>query len=222
MTTPLAPTTQINPADLATEAVLPAPDQAWLLVIDHQFVFAHHDSQWCAPEFESTIGPVRTLAQHFAGRVVLTRWLPARDRSGSWQEYFETFDFADQADDHPLFALVDSATAIDEAGVTVGHTLDQRTFGKYGPDLLAITGPNPHLVLAGVSTDCCVLSTALAAVDDGATVTVVADACAGSSAVNHRKALDVMALYAPQLWVLATSGLGPDGSDDEPHPQIGH
>ena len=215
-------TTQLNPADPAPAAVLPDPEQAWLVVIDHQYIFADPSSPWCAPGFAATVGPVRDLAEHFAGRVVLTRWLPARDRTGSWQQYFDTFTFADQDDDHELFALVEAAAAIHASGLTVGHTLDERTFGKYGADLLAITGPNPHLVLVGVSTDCCVLSTALAAVDDGATVTVVADACAGSSAENHRTALDVMALYAPQLWVLPTSGVGRATSGDEPDPGVGH
>ncbi|MGA4670860.1 cysteine hydrolase family protein [Propionibacteriaceae bacterium Y1923] len=175
-----------------------------MVVIDHQFVFADPASDWCAPGFAATIAPVRALAEHFGGRVVLTRWLPALDREGSWGPYFETFPFADQPDDDPLFALVESAQAIAGDGLDIGHTLDARTFGKYGADLLAITGPHPHLVLAGVSTDCCVLSTALAAVDDGATVTVAADACAGSSDDNHRNALAAMALYAPQLQVNST------------------
>ncbi len=37
------------------------------------------------------------------------------------------------------------------------------------------------MVLCGVSTDCCVLMTALAAVDDGVAVRVVADACAAKT-----------------------------------------
>ena len=53
-------------------------------------------------------------------------------------------------------------------------------------------------------TDCCVISTALAAADAGATLTVVTDACAGSTPENHQKALDVMSLYPPQI-TLATS-----------------
>jgi nicotinamidase-related amidase len=57
-------------------------------------------------------------------------------------------------------------------------------------------------VLAGVSTDCCVLSTAVAAADAGVPVQVVADACAGCAGVDdaaHGKALDVLALYAPLI-----------------------
>ena len=78
------------------------------------------------------------------------------------------------------------------------------TFGKWGPELAAVTGPLPHLVLAGVSTDCCVVSTALAAADAGATITVVTDACAGSTPDNHRAAMDVMALYPPQITLATT------------------
>ena len=78
------------------------------------------------------------------------------------------------------------------------------TFGKWGPELAALTGPTPHLVVTGVSTDCCVVSTALAAADAGATLTVVTDACAGSTAENRAAALHVMSLYPPQI-TLATS-----------------
>ncbi len=51
------------------------------------------------------------------------------------------------------------------------------------------------------------VSTALAAADAGATVTVVTDACAGSSPQNQRAALDVMALYPPQITLATTADL---------------
>ena len=85
------------------------------------------------------------------------------------------------------------------------HVVSVPTFGKWGPDLAAVTGPTPQLVLVGVSTDCCVVSTALAAADAGATITVVTDACAGSSPANHRAAMDVMALYPPQITLATTA-----------------
>lgn len=56
-------------------------------------------------------------------------------------------------------------------------------------------------MLTGVATDCCVISTALAAADAGAHVTVVADACAGSTAENQAAALQVMGLYPPQITI---------------------
>ena len=87
------------------------------------------------------------------------------------------------------------------------------TFGKWGADLAAVTGPTPHLVLAGVSTDCCVISTALAAADAGATITLVTDACAGSTPENQRAALDVMALYPPQITLATTAEVLASGDD---------
>jgi len=181
-----------------------APDlsEAWLVVVDHQRIFADPASQWCAPRFAETAPVVARLATRFEDRVVLTRWLPGTRREGSWADYFETWAFADRPDDDPLYDLVPSATALGAS-----HVVDVNTFGKWGPQLAAVTGEHPHLVLAGVSTDCCVVSTALAAADAGCHVTVVSDGCAGSSDENHAAALQVMGLYAPQVRVVDSLAL---------------
>lgn len=60
-------------------------------------------------------------------------------------------------------------------------------------------------MLAGVATDCCVLATALPAADAGASVTVVGDACAGSDDTAHRRALEAMAVFDPQIRVRSTA-----------------
>jgi nicotinamidase-related amidase len=59
-------------------------------------------------------------------------------------------------------------------------------------------------VVCGVSTDCCVLSTALAAADAGVFVQIGAAACAGVSRADHERALDTMRLYAPLITVTST------------------
>ncbi len=76
------------------------------------------------------------------------------------------------------------------------------TMGKYGADLLAATGGSRNLVLCGVSTDCCVLSTALAAADDGAWVRVVRDGCAAASDADQERSLAAMAFYGPQVEIV--------------------
>lgn len=179
-------------------AGLPDPQgpDTWLLVIDPQVIFADPSSEWCAPRFAEITEPVARLAEAFGDRVILTRWVPPPDKTGSWVPYFAHFPFADEPPDHSLFDLVPAATHLGAR-----HTVSEPTFGKWGDQLRALTGPTPHLVLTGVATDCCVISTALPAIDAGATVTVVSDACAGSDDTNHRRALDVMALYVPQLAV---------------------
>ena len=66
---------------------------------------------------------------------------------------------------------------------------------KHGPRLEALAGPEGTIVLCGVSTDCCVISTALAAADAGLRVRVVGDACAGVTPASHEAALAVMGGY---------------------------
>ncbi len=175
-------------------------DDAWLVVIDPQVIFASPDSEWASPFFDDAFANIRTLAQAFGERVIVTRWLPTADRETSWGEYFAAWPFADQpADDH-LFQLVPQAV-----GLSALPTLDLPTFGKWSEALTDMTGPAPRLFITGVSTDCCVLSTALPAADAGAWVSVVTDACAGSSAENHAAAVRVMGLYPPQISLVTTA-----------------
>lgn len=184
-----------GPADVESAA----DTDRWLVVVDPQVIFADPGSTWAAPRFQEIIEPLQRLATAFGDRVIVTRWVPPERKIGSWVPYFEQFAFADQPADHHLFDLVPAAAQLEPA-----HTVSEPTFGKWGEQLRAITGPTPHLVLTGVATDCCVLSTALPAVDAGAQVTLISDACAGSDDENHQRALEAMALYAPQLFVMTT------------------
>lgn len=169
----------------------------WLVVIDPQWIFADPDSEWGAPRFASILDPIASLvAAHGSERTVVTRWVPPEAKHGSWVPYFETFPFADRPPSDPAFAVVPEIAALGAR-----HLVSEPTFGKWGRALADITGPGPELVLAGVSTDCCVISTALAAADAGALVRVAAKACAGSSEENHARALAAMALYAPQILI---------------------
>ena len=169
----------------------------WLVVIDPQRIFASPDSAWGSPMFPAVVEPVRRLAEAYDGRVLVTRWVAPTDPQGSWAPYLRAWPMADVPPDDPAFDVVDDLADLD------AQVLTATTFGKYA-EIERVTGPTPHLVVAGVATDCCVISTALPAADAGATLTVVTDACAGSTPENHRKALDVMGLYPPQI-TLATS-----------------
>jgi nicotinamidase-related amidase len=162
----------------------------WLVVVDAQRVFAQTDSPWFTPGFEAAADGARRLATVFGTRTVLTRFVPPPEPSGAWADYYERWRFALEPGAQPLWELVEPWTG--------ASSVDFTTLSKWGPPLIAVVGEAPTLVLCGVSTDCCVLATALAAVDGGARVRVVADACAAEPAL-HRSALDVMSRRAPQL-----------------------
>lgn len=166
----------------------------WLVVIDAQRIFADPASEWCAPRFAEIVEPIRDLVQEHGDRVVQTRWVPPHIKHGSWIPYFEQFPFADREQHDPIFDLVEEV-----AELRLPHTVTEPTFGKWAERLSGIVRSDAHLVLTGVATDCCVLSTALAAADAGCTVEVVAQACAGSGDEAHEQALAAMELYAPQI-----------------------
>ena len=165
-----------------------------LVVVDLQHVFGDADSPWGVPRFAEIRPRVRQLVEAFGERVVWTRFVAPDRPVGAWKEYYAQFPFALQPPDSPLYALVDDP----------GHApvVSAATFGKWGPELAALVGEGP-LTVAGVATDCCVISTVLAAADAGLSVRVVGDACAGSGDDDHERALRIMSLYAP-LVELAT------------------
>lgn len=174
-------------------------DTPWLLVVDPQRIFADPASDWASPFFPQAMGPIQRLAVHVGpDRTLVTRWLPTADRSTAWGDYFRAWPFADVPATDPLYELVDDAR-----GLSAHPTVDEPTFGKWGPQLGARIGASPgsrpHLLVTGVSTDCCVITTVLAAADAGARVTVVTDAVAHSTAENGAAALHTMSLFPPQV-----------------------
>jgi nicotinamidase-related amidase len=165
-----------------------------LAVIDMQAFFAT-GSPWAVPGFESLIEPVSTLARGFGDRVVFTRFLVPAVPEGSWVGYYRAW---------PQVVGPAAAHLADLVPPWAGQelrTVDKTTFSKWGPELAAMTGTGGELTVCGVSTDCCVLATVLAAVDAGAQVRVVADACAGATAQAHEQALSLMTAFAPQVTV---------------------
>ena len=173
-----------------------APDAGTtLVVIDMQHIFGDPGSAWRAPRFDQVVAPIRDLASAYAPRVTFTRFVAPAAPQGAWRDYYRQWPFALQPPDAPVYDLVP------EFAPGAGRTVDATTFSKWGPDLAARVGGGT-MVLAGVSTDCCVLSTALAAADAGVPVRVVAEACAGVDDDSHAKALDVMALYGPLIQVI--------------------
>ncbi|MEV0487750.1 cysteine hydrolase [Streptomyces sp. NPDC050508] len=170
-----------------------------LAVIDMQRVFAEPDSPWATPRFEEAAAGVRRLLPAFGEHITFTRFVAPEKPTGAWRAYYDQWPFALQPPDAPLWQLTD------ELAARARHLVDAPTFGKWTPELAERVVPTGRLVLAGVSTDCCVLSTALAAADAGVEVLVVADACAGVDDDSHAKALHVMDLYRPLIRVVTVA-----------------
>jgi nicotinamidase-related amidase len=165
----------------------------WLVVIDMQRIFGDPASQWATPGYASIEPTVTALVRAFGDRVIFTRFVAPEHPTGAWIPYYELWPFALVPESDPLYELTDGLG-------WGGHPIvTETTFGKWGPALSSVLAGTAEVVLVGVSTDCCVLSTALAAADAGVHVRVVQDACAGLTVDDHQRALDAMALYGPLI-----------------------
>jgi nicotinamidase-related amidase len=175
-------------------------DSPWLVIIDMQNIFTHYPKWWGCPAAGDIIEPIRQLAARYRDRTLLTRFVAGTDHKGSWVPYYKEFSFADVPDSDPKYQIIDPLKDL----VRGDNVVKMTTFNKWGDEhhgVCARTGKYPHLVLAGVATDCCVLSTAMAAAEAGAFVTVVLDACAGSSSENQLAAKNILKGYAPLIQV---------------------
>ena len=166
---------------------------SWLMIIDMQRIFAEPSSEWATPGYGSASAGIQQLLGAFQRRICLTRFLPPEQPAGAWIDYYQKWPFALDPRNAPLYELTDEFVSIPATIV------DRTTFGKWDAETGRALGNPDAIVLAGVTTDCCVLSTALAAADAGVHVTVAADACAGVTDADHRRALEAMALYSPMI-----------------------
>jgi nicotinamidase-related amidase len=165
----------------------------WLMIIDMQRIFGEPISEWVTPGYASASAGIQRLMEAFESHVCFTRFLAPEQPTGVWIDYYEKWPFALDPVNAQLYELSEEFKSIPAT------TVDRTTFGKWDADTERELGHPAELVLTGVTTDCCVLSTALAAADAGVHAIVAADACAGVTREDHQRALDIMALYSPLI-----------------------
>jgi len=166
---------------------------SWLMIIDMQRIFSEPNSEWATPDYALASAGIQRLLGAFESRVCFARFLPPDQPVGAWITYYERWPFALDPANAPLYELTKEFASVPAT------MIDRTTFGKWDAATDEALGHPKDIVLAGVTTDCCVLSTALAAADAGVHVTVAADGCAGITEADHQRALNAMALYSPMI-----------------------
>lgn len=184
----------MKPDPVTPEAVKEA--DATLVVIDMQRAF-RDEGQWQVPRYQEIVPVINRLQEALGAGTVFTRFIRDEAESGAWAAYYRRWAEMRFTADSPAWDITLDVPA--DAPV-----IDGPTFSKWGPGLAALVPEGAEMVLAGVATDCCVLSTALGAVDAGRFVTVVSDACAAVSDEAQQQTLALLELLSPMCKVITS------------------
>ena len=61
------------------------PDDAWLVIIDPQVVFASSSSEWGSPMFSAALTPMHALAERYTGRTIVRCVALRLESSTGWR-----------------------------------------------------------------------------------------------------------------------------------------
>ncbi len=168
------------------------PARAIHLVVDMQELFRSH-GDWGTPALTDIVSPILRLLRARPERACFSRFIPPErmeDATGAWQRYYRrwhrvTLDSMDRE-------LVE---IIPELRPWAKWVIDKSGYSALGNASLRQTVSSPAgqcLILSGVETDVCVLSTAMEAMDLGLRVILAVDAMTSSVAQCHDLALQIM------------------------------
>lgn len=174
---------------------MPGP-RDWLFVIDLQPGFSDPASPWFSPALAPAAANIARLVPAFGDRVLFSRFVPPAEVTGAWQAYYQRWGFARDPANAWMWEV--------DAPWRDYPSMASHTLSKWVPEATRHFDPTGEVVICGVSTDCCVLGTALAAVDSGQHVRVVADACAATPEL-HAASLAILKMRAPILRLTTTA-----------------
>ena len=164
------------------------------LVIDMQRLFAEA-TDWHVRDIEAILPGCAALLCHAPDAAIFARFQTAATpdmASGMWKGYYRhwagvTRDRIDPA----LLEVVETLARL----APMAPVIDKTGYSAFSsPDFASVLNVRGcrTLVLSGIETDVCVLSTVMEAVDHGLRVIVAQDAVTSGSAEGHRAAMQIL------------------------------
>jgi nicotinamidase-related amidase len=177
-----------------------------LLFIDFQNVFSEErGGYWPIEDYQKTLDTALQVKNKLLSgdknnvTIITTRFLPPDPIKGQgWIDYYKDIPKEMHNKEYPGYKLSN--------GVPKDIIISASTFGKWNAiqnHFNNIIDEFDKVYITGVSTDCCVLTTALAAVDSGIKVFIVENACSAENKEDHNRAINVMKGYGPNLNVIS-------------------
>ena len=163
-----------------------------LLVIDMQNAYTA-DGPWTCPNMARATEQIIALIE--SGRfseVVFTRFDAPQDPVGTWKDY-NVINREVNEDEWMNEMVPELASYLTQYSVFSKSTYSSMTVPEIREAAEQCTARGGSVVLTGVVSECCVLSTAFEAIDLGCPVIYITDACAGCSDDLEAAAVSVLA-----------------------------
>ncbi len=170
----------------------PIPDDAIHLVVDMQELFRSHPD-WGTAALTAIVPPIQRLLKAKPANAYFSRFIPPQHMdhaTGAWRRYYQRWDRVTLESMDPNLVNVIEELRPWERGI-----VDKTGYSALGnPEFRRTVSEPSHrcLILSGVETDVCVLSTAMEAMDLGLRVIFALDAVTSSSAKCHELALQIV------------------------------
>lgn len=170
----------------------PIPATALHLVVDMQELFRSH-SEWGTPALTRIIPAIARLVNARPAQAYFSRFIPARNASaasGAWQRYYRrwssvTLDAIDPS-------MVDVVPELQPMARNLVDKIGYSAMGNSAFRQTVVAQKDPCLIVSGVETDVCVLSTVMEAMEAGVRIVLPTDALASSSEICHDRALGIL------------------------------
>lgn len=168
-----------------------------LLIIDMQNVFLK--GEWGVPSMTRAEENILKLAERYP-ILAKTRHLSARDPIGTWARYNAQWGYLDE--DPWNFELTERIGGLE------GPVFEKYTYSAFSnPKLLDLSAQFDRVILTGVQTEFCVLSTMLDGVDRGIDLIFVPDACAGEKPYLEQAVQEIVERMPVQVACCQTDDL---------------
>lgn len=181
----------------------------FFLFIDFQKIF-RDNQEWKVPDIEQCFNRAKeaheliSMHQTRTLLTVKTKYLPPSaiintncPNDHAWKKYFDLFPSVPRHKNHELYNELHDFES-DTVWISNGFN-KWRDCPSYKPPF--------NVFITGVSTECCVLSTALSAVDSGANVYIISDACTAGTSEDHILGLSIMSKFKPNIQIITTKDI---------------
>ena len=164
-----------------------------LLVIDMQNVYTK-GQEWACEEVEKASDSIlRLLNSRALSQVIFTQYLATKHPEGVWKEY------------NKVNAAVNADPWLNEM-MSEFLPYTKSVYSSFAiPQVRELAKHASRVVISGVVAECCVLSTALSAIDAGCKVIYLTDAVAGLNATSRKEAENILSYLSPLHTELMTT-----------------